>query len=276
MWANHFNKPLGSAIDTSAAKNAALAAIALADASAHQATVLASASPTKGLSEHRWLGPALIEEVDEGLARLRRENGDLLRRVAAVNKSLISLEDERREQLKLGELHGGIQQSQLLEDACNGSGHTPSSTAAPPPSVAERERVASLARSSASAIGSLLRVARGLSDSREQFADAGAAEPGPVAAQLRAIRALERQTSALERANHEWGSLLVERGRASHEWAALLAERSGKISSAAEVTVPQRETAAPSIDSSLGCTVNRLQRVRTRLKGVRLSQSTAK
>lgn len=78
----------------------------------------------------------------------------------------------------------------------------------------EAERLAGLATGSATAVAALLRQVKTLSDQRLFFAADGDA-PEATVAQLRAVRALERQTGALEKANRQWTSDQAEGSGAS-------------------------------------------------------------
>lgn len=76
-----------------------------------------------------------------------------------------------------------------------------------------RERMLALARNSANAVATLLKQVKKLGDTHNLLSDPGSEGKTTVVrpAQLRAVRALERQTGMLERTNQEWAfSLLGE------------------------------------------------------------------
>eukprot|EP00927_Polykrikos_kofoidii_P060634 TRINITY_DN55576_c0_g1_i1.p1 TRINITY_DN55576_c0_g1~~TRINITY_DN55576_c0_g1_i1.p1 ORF type:complete len:854 (-),score=156.78 TRINITY_DN55576_c0_g1_i1:245-2806(-) len=108
------------------------------------------------------------------------------------------------------------------------SGHSKHSHMTPETST-HATMAAQDASNSARVVGALLRQVRGLNELRradKRTSGAVTNDGGPpIVAHGKAVCNLERLTTMLEHANHEWASLLVERGCAGHEWAALLAER---------------------------------------------------
>lgn len=180
---------------------------------------------------------ALPTDLDGIAKKFRSEHSGFLQRFAHLKEDLRSAESgcASRQALTPSPLKQLAPNALTARAGCtngahNGdhemldSGHAASEavpSSRPGLAVDGHDRLPNLARDSATVVGALLRTIKGLSESSES----SRGHEAVADISLQASAALERHTQKLERSNHEWASLLVERGLASHEWAARLAEK---------------------------------------------------
>eukprot|EP00929_Paragymnodinium_shiwhaense_P086636 TRINITY_DN47115_c0_g1_i1.p1 TRINITY_DN47115_c0_g1~~TRINITY_DN47115_c0_g1_i1.p1 ORF type:complete len:1022 (-),score=249.75 TRINITY_DN47115_c0_g1_i1:60-3125(-) len=178
-------------------------------------------------------GPTAHRDNHDFMETLRTRNEELVRRISDFNSLLHGAEVQSWSKRKLGT--AGLARAGLHTPPTNGL--SPNGSAFPFEDASPRGVVkpngfhdpaadhAAAFRSSSEAVGSLLRQVRGLSETAAAaVASGGAGQCGSHGglslqspASLKALEALERQAGRLERANHEWASLLFERGRHGHD-----------------------------------------------------------
>eukprot|EP00933_Yihiella_yeosuensis_P017675 TRINITY_DN14720_c0_g1_i1.p1 TRINITY_DN14720_c0_g1~~TRINITY_DN14720_c0_g1_i1.p1 ORF type:complete len:800 (+),score=183.40 TRINITY_DN14720_c0_g1_i1:30-2429(+) len=126
-----------------------------------------------------------------------------------------------------------------------------------------RGKLLSLARNSAGAVAELLKQVRGLNDASVLLGDQGGVRAvAATAAQLRAVKALERQTGRLERTNHEWASSLGNGNYKGDSDGERQAEP--RITSVDEESLTPQERGA-ALTAVLRRTESRLERLHSRL-----------
>jgi len=165
----------------------------------------------------------------------------------------------------------------------NGTNGTPDSHMTFSQASAGRQRMLALALNSAGAVAALLQQVRKLGDAHHMLVERGSQSRGSLKsiaatpAQLRAVRALERQTGMLERTNHEWATSFGEElGFTNGSGEDRISPSSGgtaDLTDEGEALTPAERGAA--LASVLRRTERRLERLHDRLESLTSSVNGA-
>jgi len=213
-------------------------------------------------------------EVGGMVARLRQNNSDLVQRITEFNRQVLTSDVDAYSSRFASPIT--LASPRVLEASSASIGKENFSAV---------RHARGPVQSCTKNIDSVLRQVKAFNEAKNSMSgattdlSAGAVEETCLRTQLKAVRALERYALRLEQGNHEWASLLVERGCASHEWAALLTAAGSPRSVHASVgkSDNSRDGASLELDSaaltaSVECMVDRLGRLARKLDV--LSQQT--